>query len=229
MVKYAQRRKSMEQEYIKVNKEAYNKFADQHAQRHETVGKYDLTDEEWKKIITENLLAKDRRNVILEIGPGTGRMLSIFESLNCRTCAIELSHKMIEYAKQKSPHTVFTEGNVLEAHFENGIFDAIFMGAVIHNFPKEDAQKLLQLTYNWIRDDGRILIYTTIHEKSEEGFYEKQDYTGNIVRFRKKFTEQELKEMLEEAGFEITYTMHTSEPDRNKNWLTYIVRKGENK
>ena len=88
---------------------------------------------------------------------------------------------------------------------------------------------MLQLIRTWLKEDGKTLIYTTIHEKSEEGFYEKQDYEGNIVRFRKKFTEPELKELLEEEGFEITYTMHTSEPDRQKNWLTYIVKKGENK
>jgi len=165
----------------------------------------------------------------LEIGPGTGRMLPIFEELNCQTYAVELSRNMIEYAKKKSPHTIFLEGNVLEAKYKKGFFDAIFMGAVIHNFPKEDAKKLLKLVYDWIKEDGKVLIYTTIHEKSEEGFYEKQDYTGNIVRFRKKFTEMELKEMLEEAGFQITYTMHTSEPDRHKNWLTYVIQKGENK
>ena len=152
-----------------------------------------------------------------------------FEELNCRTCAIELSSKMIEYAKQRSPRTTFAQVNVLEATLESNLFDAIFMGAVIHNFPKEDARKLLQLIRTWLKEDGKTLIYTTIHEKSEEGFYEKQDYEGNIVRFRKKFTEPELKELLEEEGFEITYTMHTSEPDRQKNWLTYIVKKGENK
>ncbi len=219
----------MEPEYITVNRKAYDKFADQHAKRHEEVGKYDLTDGQWKKILTENLLKKDTRNLVLEIGPGTGRMLAIFEELNCRTCAIELSSKMIEYAKQRSPRTTFAQVNVLEAKLESNLFDAIFMGAVIHNFPKEDARKLLQLIRTWLKEDGKTLIYTTIHEKSEEGFYEKQDYEGNIVRFRKKFTEPELKELLEEEGFEITYTMHTSEPDRQKNWLTYIVKKGENK
>lgn len=214
----------MEKEYINVNKLAYNKFAAQHINRHNKISKYDLTDENWIKLLEEKLLKRSSNNV-LEIGPGTGRILKIFEEkLNCRTCAVELSEEMIKYAKVKSPNTIFIEDNILNVKFSKDSFDAIFMGALIHNFPLEDVKKLLLLVYKWIKEDGKILIYTTIHEKSEEGYFEKEDYDGNIVRFRKKFTENELKELVEECGFEITYKMYTEEPDRNKKWLTYIVK-----
>lgn len=216
----------MEKEYIKVNKNAYNVFASQHAQRHNKIGKYDLTDADWINLLGEKLLKKKINNNVLEIGPGTGRILKILEEdLNCRTCAVELSEEMIKYAKVKSPNTLFIEDDVLNVKFSEETFDAIFMGALIHNFPKEDAKELLSLIYKWIKNDGKILIYTTIHDKSEEGYYEKDDYSGNIVRFRKKFTEDELKELIEEARFKIVYKMYTEEPDRNKKWLTYIIEK----
>lgn len=99
------------------------------------------------------------------------------------------------------------------------------MGALIHNFPKRDAKELLDLVYNWIKPNGKILVYTTIHKSSEEGYFEKQDYEGNIIRFRKKYTEEELKDMIEDIGFKIVYKMYTSEPDRNKEWLTFIIEK----
>lgn len=216
----------LEKEYIQVNKNAYNLFANQHADRHNKIGKYDLTDEDWVKLLSEKLLKKNINNNVLEVGPGTGRILKIFEEkLNCRTCAVELSEEMIKYAKSKSPNTLFIEDNVLNVKFSENTFDAIFMGALIHNFPKEDAKKLLSLVYKWIKNDGKILIYTTIHDKSEEGYYEKEDYSGNIVRFRKKFTENELKNLIEESNFKIVYKMYTEEPDRNKKWLTYIIEK----
>lgn len=101
------------------------------------------------------------------------------------------------------------------------------MGAVIHNFPKEVVKELLFSIHKWLKKDGKILIYTTIHNKSEEGYYEKEDYSGKIVRFRKKFTENELKELLEEFKFKIVFKMYTEEPDRNKKGLTYIVEKVE--
>ena len=156
------------------------------------------------------------------------RILKILESrLNCRTCAVELSEEMVKYAKMKSPNTFFIEDNILNIKFSEESFDAIFMGAVIHNFPKEVVKELLFSIHKWLKKDGKILIYTTIHNKSEEGYYEKEDYSGKIVRFRKKFTENELKELLEEFKFKIVFKMYTEEPDRNKKWLTYIVEKVE--
>lgn len=213
-------------DYIKVNKEAYNKFAIQHNDRHTNISKYDLTDEEWVKILSSEFVDTSKVNNVLEIGPGTGRMLRIFEVLlGCRTVAVELAKEMIKYAKEKSPNTVFINDNILEVRFNDDSFDGIFMGALIHNFPKEDAIELLRLVYKWIKPSGKILVYTTIHNKSEEGYYEKEDYKENIVRFRKKFTEEELREMIESVGFKISYKMYTEELDRNKKWLTFIFNK----
>ena len=215
----------MEKEYININRKAYNEFAKQHNERHNNLSKYDLTDDDWKKILIEKLLIPNKANKVLEIGPGTGRMLKILEDLNCETIAVELSEEMIKYAKTKSPNTFFIQDNILNVEFSNNTYDAIFMGALIHNFPKEDAKKLLNLVHSWIKPSGKILIYTTIHKVSEEGYYEKQDYKGNIIRFRKKYTEEELKNMIEISGFKIIYKMYTSEPDRNKKWLTFIIEK----
>lgn len=212
--------------YIEINKNAYNEFAKQHAERHKKLSKYDLTDEEWINLLKENLINMDRKNKVLEIGPATGRILKIFEEkLNCYTTAVELSSEMIKYAKEKSPNTIFIEDNILNVDFDNEEFDAIFMGAVIHNFPKEDVIKLLNKIKKWIKKDGKILIVTTIHNESEEGYYEKEDYNGKIVRFRKKFTENELKETIENVGFKIIFKMYNNELDRKKFWLTYIISK----
>ena len=58
----------MEKEYIKVNKNAYNIFAPQHANRHDKIGKYDLTDDDWTELLKEKLLKKNISNKVLEIG-----------------------------------------------------------------------------------------------------------------------------------------------------------------
>ena len=50
----------LEKEYIQVNKNAYNLFANQHADRHNKIGKYDLTDEDWVN------LPQNRKDYYLE-------------------------------------------------------------------------------------------------------------------------------------------------------------------
>lgn len=216
----------MEKEYIKVNREAYDKFAIQHNERSNKESKYEVSNSKWKQIIEDYLLKKNIENNVLEIGPGTGRLLNILDNeLHCKTTAVELSKEMIKYAKIKSPNTKFIEGNILEIEFDNNSFDSIIMGALIHNFPKEDAKELLLLTKKWLKEDGRIMLYTTIHENSEEGYSEKVDYKDNIIRYRKKYTEEELKELVESIGYKIIFTNYNEELDRNKKWITYILEK----
>ena len=214
----------MEKDYIEINRKAYDRFAEQHNKRTISPSKDELSNDEWKNIIINNLII-ERESYILEIGPGTGRLLQILESINCKTIAVELSKEMIKYAKLKSPKTIFIEDNILNVKFPDNTFDSIIMGALIHNFPKEDAIKLLKLAYKWLKYNGKIMLYTTIHEKSEEGYFEKQDYDGNIIRFRKKYTEQELKEMIESNNYVINYQNINFEKDRNKKWITYILQK----
>ncbi len=179
-----------------------------------------------EEFIDERLLGKSQDNLVLEIGPGTGRIFDILENdLKCRTIAVELAENMVELASLKSPNTIFIIDDVLKVSFKKNQFDAIFMGALIHNFPLEDAKKLLEKTYDWLKEDGKLLLYTTIHEKSEEGYFEKEDYSGKIIRYRKKYMEDELKELVESIHFKIDYKMYNEEPDRNKNWIVYILTK----
>lgn len=216
----------MENEYIYINRQAYNKVASQHMKRHNNISSYEPSDEEWKVLFKDKLLNTDICNKILEIGPGTGRILKIFEdNFNCRTIAVDLAWEMIKYARIKSPNTFFIEDNIFNVRFYNDTYDAIVMGALIHCFPKEDAKKLLELIYGWLKVDGRVLIYTTIHKESEEGYYEKEDYDDNIIRYRKRFTLDELLKLIQETKFRVVYKEEKLEVDRDKNWVILVIEK----
>ena len=69
-----------------------------------------------------------------------------------------------------------------------------------------------------LRTDQSIIIYFPAGFKGQ---------SAEEDGIRKKFTENELKELLEEFKFKIVFKMYTEEPDRNKKWLTYIVEKVE--
>ena len=216
----------MEKEYIKVNRKAYNEFAKQHNDRFNNIKDNELSDEYWTNLFKEKLLTPNKKNKVLEIGPGSGRMLKLLDiNLKCNTTAVDLSEEMIKYSKEKSPNTNYIIDDILNVSFDNNSFDVIIMGALIHNFPKEDAEILLEKVYKWINNNGKILIYTTIHDKSEEGYYEKEDYNGKIIRFRKKYTEKELIDLIKKCKFKIIYEITNEEKDRNKKWINYILEK----
>ena len=160
---------------------------------------------------------------VLEVGPGSGEALSVFQANCCVTTAVELSEAIIKIAITKSPHTKFIRGNILDSNFDDRQFDIIFAGALIHLFPKQHANKLLTLFANWLKKDGVLFISTTVNDLAEEGFFIKSDYNHAVTRFRKKWTEPEFKSFIEDR-FDIVKTIHTNETDRDKKWVAHLCK-----
>ena len=214
----------MKTDYISINKEAYNKLAKQYFERHKNIdSKNEMSNENWSL-----LFKRYRKNInssALEIGPGDGRILKILELCNFQTTAVEFSTEMMKYATLNSPTTLFLSKNVLDVNFEKEQFEFIFASAVIHNFTKNDANLLLSLIYQWLHKNGILFLSTTIHEKSEEGFSKKEGYTGNVKRYRKKYTETEILEVLQKKHFVILEKIYTNERNRNKVWINIVCKK----
>ena len=72
---------------------------------------------------------------------------------------------------------------------------------------------------------GKLFLTTTLHEKSEEGFFIKVDYQEKLERFRRKYTETELCEFIQSENFNIIEKLYTNEADRNKKWILLICSK----
>lgn len=209
-------------DYINVNKEAYDKLS----QEYKTRGEIKSGHEETPEYLVNNILKFNLNNKplsILEIGPGSGEIVSFFEDLGHRTIAVELSEKISIIAKNKSPNSIIINSNILELEFVNDQFDIIYAGALIHLFPKADATMLLEKISKWLKPQGLLFINTTICEKSEEGFYTKSDYYGEVIRFRNRWTETDFEKFIKEM-FCILKTLYTNEIDRKKTWVGYICQ-----
>lgn len=111
----------------------------------------------------------------MEIGPGRGDRLKKFCDFKLDVTAIELSKEMRNLCKKKVPKAKIINKNALECDFDFQ-FDFIYMEAMIHNFPIEDAKKLLTLTHKWLKEDGILICTTTVDEKDYEGYEIKTDY-----------------------------------------------------
>jgi len=211
--------------YIRVNQQTYdtlhNEYNSRAYNKSSCEEKLDILGGsvlKYAKIFFEDINA-------LEIGPGSGEILSYFEQHGCRTIAVELSPKMAEIAETRSPYTVFILGDILETEFANDQFEVIYAGAVIHLFPRDDAIELLTKMYKWLKPNGLLFVNTTIHSSSEESYQTKYDYKIPIKRFRKKWTEEEFSNVIKSCGFEVVKRLFTDEKDRGKKWVAFIVQK----
>ena len=205
-------------DYIKLNRKAYDMLANEYDKR-----THQINDDFWINIYNE-IKIKDNSNV-LEIGPGNGRNINILRQFNSNVTAVELSKNMCHLIKTNFPETQIINSNILECNFQAESFDIIFISAVIHNFPIEDAKKLLIKINNWLKQDGFLIISTTINDKEDEGVFEKKDYLGNICRFRHKYTKESFENIIFETGFNIFKPHIIKEEDRNKLWYVMACQK----
>jgi SAM-dependent methyltransferase len=219
-------------EYIRVNRDSYDILYEEYNRRANarSIKKSDY--EESAESLGGPILSRAKLQFksisVLEIGPGSGEMSSFFDKNGCGTMAVELSPKMAEIAKNRSPNTLFILGDILETEFCENQFEIIYAGAVIHLFPLNDAIELLKKIYNWLKPNGFLFINTTIHAVSAEGYEIKPDYGTKIKRFRRKWKEMEFLTALIDSNFKILDRMFTNEKDRGKEWVAYICVK-ENK
>lgn len=212
----------MRKEYIRINEETYNKLAKEYQERN-----YIVKDDFYIHTMFRDLDFKKGKK-ILEIGPGRGDRLKNFCDYHMDVTAIELSKEMCKLCIKKAPKAKIIHKNVLECDF-NTQFDFIYIEAMIHNFPLEDAKKVLKLVSKWLKDTGILICTTTIEKTDSESYIKKLDYKNQEKRFRHCFTEESFNALIQ-TEFTILNKKYKKEQDevRNKTWqIIYAEKKSQ--
>lgn len=211
-----------EKDYIEINKASYNIVAE----KYKTKYKDNIGANKFYEILQEFVLNKKNTKVskMLEIGPGVGTLLKIFEEKDFRTTAVELSENMASLACENSSNSVIINGNILDINFMPKQFDFILAMAVIHNFPENDLIKLLDKIKFWLKGDGYFILDTTNNPITETGFFEKEDYNNNVVRYRRKWKKEDLELFMQNQGFFIQDSVVYKDTTSNKEWLIYSFK-----
>jgi len=213
----------MDRDYISINRKAYDILASEYLEKY----KNNEGANYFYKLI-ENFVLKRKKEPVskmLEIGPGVGTLLDIFEKNNIITTAVELSSNMASIAKLSSPNSTIINDNILNINFPSSEFNFILAMAVIHNFPENDLVKLLEKIKNWLKDDGYFILDTTNNKITESGYFEKEDYDTRVERYRRKWKKDDLNKFLMNQGFIIEELINYIDDTSNKEWLVYALRK----
>ena len=211
-------------EYIKINQRVYDDLAKEYALRRDNVSCYSESTEYLGYSLLKHA-PENRPLYVMDVGPGSGQILKYYEDNGCRTIGVELSSAMCQLCREQSPNSIIINNNINDLEFPDNQFDLIYMGALIHLFPLNDAQILLKKVWSWLKYSGLIFINTTYHSESQEGFYLKEDYLENTYRFRRYWKEDEFINFIIDSGFSIIEKLYTDERDRNKKWVALIGKK----
>lgn len=201
---------------LKANRETYDQLAGEYEERTLSLGE---VTEHAVSLFLKQLSGKE----ILETGCAVGLALQIMEEQGLNVTGIDISSKMVEFAKKRNPQSNIVVGDFLSYQFDRK-FDGIFSFAFIHLFPKEVAIKVLERMYELLKPGGILYIGTSKSEKSSELWEEKGDYQNKQKRFRKHWTLDEFEEVLNKTGFK-KIELHLIEDPFKKVWMDFIVKK----
>ncbi len=209
---------------VEDNKEAYDRVAIEYSQRKP------VFDENNRRIIgifidflNKRYAGRAKREIsILDVGVGSGLDLSIFEKEGYQTFGIDISDKMIESARNNSPHSTYYCGDFIPFQFDR-IFSGLYAQAFVHLFPKSEVSKVFEKIYSVVEPQGLIHFSTTIHPESSEGWEEKKDYQQKVERFRKRWTLDELNDFLKKLpDTNIVHQYQVRDP-MGKEWVNTII------
>lgn len=210
------------EQYLKINKRAYDILAED----------YDLRDKinprQQEKILKpfEIKLKKyfSGEIQVLDVGCGVGTNCYILSKHGFKTFGIDFSPKMLEFARENSPNTKFFKRNFLNFSSKQK-FHGLIAGAFLNLFPSSETLKILNKFFSLLNPNGIGLIYTTKDRVSKEGIFYKRDFSKKVRRFRKFFTEEELRNVLSKAGFKIIKIYPGYSQDKKKDWICVLFQK----
>ena len=176
------------------------------------------------EILNENFLNDIS---ILDVGCGVGLDLKIMNDQGFNTYGMDISLKMIEYAKKYNPTSIIVIDDFASYKFDLK-FHGVLMDAFIHLFPKKEIEKIFQKLDSILLPNGFGFISTTKHNNPREGLRRKKDYTSKIERYRAFWSTDELEMSIKKFGFTIEKRYEDYESNFSKNWMNFIIQKTNN-
>lgn len=170
---------------------------------------------------------------ILDVGCGTGDLMSTLGRLGVSVLGVDQSEPMIVKAKEKYPQLNFEVRDVLELGFREE-FDAVFSNATLH-WVKE-SMVALEKMFESLKVGGRFVaefggsgnVELILNEFRNQ--CEKEGYPVTSESLPWYFPSiGEYTSLMEKVGFKVTYAVHFSRPtaldgeEGLRNWLRMFM------
>ncbi|HLD85690.1 MAG TPA: methyltransferase domain-containing protein [archaeon] len=155
--------------------------------------------------------SKKKDGKILDVGCGNCRNLKPFK--NCELYGIDFSESMIKeaekYCKKHGMDVKLKRADAAKIPFEDNFFDAALCMALLHHLKEGERQECLSEIFRVLKKGGEILF--SVWHKKEKGmkFIPWKKGKEELMRYYYFYDKDELKSLIEEAGFVL-----------NKEWIS---------
>ncbi len=158
-------------------------------------------------------------SVILDVGSGSGRDVIYLNDHGFRSVGMDISKGQIRESVKRVNHD-FILGDMRKIPVAGGTFGGLLSITSLLHIPGKENPKVILEFYRVLRKGGVLLI--TVHEGRGERFEKRPRYSEGDF-FHKYHTEEEIRDLLKSAGFEIISLEITT--DKNKKYIEVFARK----
>ncbi len=170
----------------------YNDYADSFEEKTKNKQK-----REWLDRFVAALPAKGE---VLDLGCAYGRDLRTFVDLGLSAVGIDGSEVMVGKAQELVPEAKVMVGDVRKLPFNVEQFVGVWASNIFVHLPKSDMPAALKGIADCLVTDG--VLYGSLYLGDSEGMEEDSRYE-NAAKYYSYFTEEEIRKLLSDAGFEI--------------------------
>lgn len=158
---------------------------------------------EWEENYIKKLLSfiSKTKPLILDVGCGDGRHCIIIENNGGKAIGIDLSQGMLEEAKTLYPKGDFQIMDMRNLSFDDDFFEGIWASGSIYHVPKSTIGELIREFRRVLKPNGILAINFKLGKG--EGMEEQPKSYQGSSRYFAYYTEQEMRDILGNFGFEV--------------------------
>ncbi|PJE81697.1 hypothetical protein COU58_01085 [Candidatus Pacearchaeota archaeon CG10_big_fil_rev_8_21_14_0_10_32_42] len=201
-------------EYSQINEGAFDFLAERYGKKNSS----NLNYKKFSRLIQDNF----DNHSILEIGVGSGDAVKYFSGKKFKTTGIDISSKIIEVAREKSPNTQFIHSDFLKYNFDNQTFSGVFANSVLQLFSRQKIPEVFEKIYSILEKEEIFYLSIPLFEKSKEEIIQRGEKTNEILEFRVRYSKKEFNQIIFNSTFNLLEQSLTKFRDSQGNILNRL-------
>ena len=137
---------------------------------------------------------------VLDLGSGSGELLTRRLAGRFRVTGVELSSRMVELARRNVPDATFVRGDMASVEFAPGSFDGVCAFYSLTHLPPEELPAVLRRAADWLRPGG--LFVASMSAGADPGSVE-DGWVAGVPMYFAGHPAEKNEELVEEAGLRI--------------------------
>lgn len=164
---------------------------------------------------------------ILDAGCGAGRDTGLLHAKGADALGLDISKGLLQEARKRNPQITFIEGSFLDLPFDKEIFDGVWVhAALVHLETVSEVKKAFSEFHRVLKNKGVLHVYVKL-QMDEAKTNVVKDTLSNHERFFRYYTEEEIKNYLEELHFHILdFSIRNDGHNRREvTWINLFAEK----